>query len=97
MANDKEELVNILQSNIRKLVSLHEKQKETINVLKKANSELLEKLNRKEEEFEQLEAKFNNLKLTRALTFKNEDAQQAKLKVNSLVREIDKCIALLNR
>ena len=97
MTNDKEELVNNLQTNIKKLLSLYEKQKETINVLKHANSEISEKLSRKEEEFGKLEAKFNNLKLTKALLPKGEDAQQAKLKVTSLVREIDKCIALLNR
>jgi septation ring formation regulator EzrA len=97
MINDKEELVNILEANIKKLISLLEKEKEAGVVLKKINFELSERLNQNEEEYKKLEARFNNLKLAKTLSSKAEDGQQAKLKINSLVREIDKCIALLNQ
>jgi septation ring formation regulator EzrA len=97
MTNDKEELINHLQANIKTLINLFEKEKEASNVLRMKNSELSESLKLKDVELEKLEAKFNNLKVARTIASKNEDVQQAKIKVNSLVREIDKCIALLNR
>jgi hypothetical protein len=97
MVTDKEDLINTLQANIKKLVSLYESEKVSGNALKKINSDLLEKIKLKDEELEKLEAKCNNLKIARSVSTKGDDIQQAKMKVNSLVREIDKCIALLNR
>ena len=44
-----------------------------------------------------LEEKYNKLKISKALIVSSNDVHDAKLKVNRMVREIDKCIALLNR
>jgi hypothetical protein len=97
MTTDKEEIISNLKSNILRLRNLYEKEKETNVVLKSNNSELSAKLLQKEEETLSLETKLNTLKLAKSISGENNDMHDAKGKVNNLVREIDKCIALLNR
>jgi len=59
--------------------------------------ELTGRLRVKNQEMEVLESKFQSLKLTKTLTSSPEDIRNVKFQVNRMVREIDKCIALLNR
>jgi hypothetical protein len=96
MINDKEELINILQANIFRLKKLYEIEKEACSVIKNEKSDLSERLNTKEAECISLEAKLNTLKTAKSLSGKD-DKLEARTKVAYLVREIDKCIALLNR
>jgi hypothetical protein len=96
MINDKEELINTLQANVLRLKKLYEGEKEACAVIQSEKSDLSEKLNNKEAECISLEAKFNTLKMAKSLSGKSE-TNDAKTKVAFLVREIDKCIALLNR
>ena len=41
--------------------------------------------------------KYNKLKLAKRLLASSGDSHDAKIKINRIVREIDKCVALLNR
>lgn len=97
MITDKEEIINQLQANINVLKDLFKKEKLTCNELRIENSELSKKLNQKNFEIESLEVKLSTLKLAKSISGNNNDMHDAKLKVTNLVREIDKCIALLNR
>ena len=45
----------------------------------------------------ELEQKVNRLQLAEAFKVSSPDTKEAKQKIGKLVREIDKCIALLNR
>jgi|DewCreStandDraft_4_1066084.scaffolds.fasta_scaffold86623_2 ATP-dependent Lon protease len=96
MPDGKDELINRLQVSIEKLKLLYEKEKAAHEQLKIINSELSAKLQQKEKEIEALEVKISTLKLAKSLS-NTVDTHDAKVKVLNLVREIDKCIALLNR
>ena len=96
MTKDKEDLINTLRANILLLKNKYEKEKETLSVIQNEKSNLSQKLKNKEAECLSLEAKMNTLKMAKTLSGSN-DAFDAKSKVSYLVREIDKCIALLNR
>lgn len=65
--------------------------------LKKKNEALNLRLQEKEEKIKELESGYERIKLTGALTGGAENAQEARRKITELVREIDKCVALLNR
>lgn len=72
--------------------------------LQAANSQLLEEKTRltavireKDEVIEQLDRKVQNLVVAKSFITSSEDTHEGKLKINKIVREIDKCIALLNR
>ena len=96
MAIGKEELINKLQLDLKKLIHLFEKEKETNKELIRQHSELSKQLVSKEREIESFEVKYNTLKMARSLSG-GDDTLETKVKVSNLVREIDKCIALLNR
>jgi hypothetical protein len=96
MINDKEDLINNLQANVLRLKKLYEREKEACSVIKNEKSDLSVRLNNKEADCISLEAKLNTLKMAKSLSGKS-DTLDAKTKVGFLVREIDKCIALLNR
>ena len=87
-----------LQSKIEKLVHLHKKAKEDIA---KAEQEKLESdrvVNEKEIIIAALEEKIKVLKLAKTITIaKDNNTTDIKYRINELVREIDKSIALLNR
>ena len=59
--------------------------------------ELKGQLDGKNDEIKVLESKYQNLKLTRTMTSSPDDIKNVKHQVDNMVREIDKCIALLNR
>jgi len=73
--------------------SLRTKNKE----LKNENELLQRNLQEREEKIKQLEIKYERVKLSGALLGEGENAVEAKKKINELVREIDICVALLNR
>ncbi|OFX58052.1 MAG: hypothetical protein A2046_15585 [Bacteroidetes bacterium GWA2_30_7] len=93
---DENTLIVSLKQKINKLISLYEFKKDEITKLK---NELIEKNNQLdscENKINELELKNNQLKLAKALV-NNDEPNDAKLRINKMVREIDKCIALLNK
>ena len=86
-----------LQLRIRQVVEIYQKEKTENEQLKKKSIELEEKLKLDYNRLNDLEEKYNKLKISKALIASSNDVHDAKLKVNRMVREIDKCIALLNR
>jgi len=67
------------------------------NYLKTENELIKRNLQEKDEKIKQLETKYERVKLSGALLGEGENAAEAKKKINELVREIDRCVALLNR
>ena len=63
------------------------------NEVNKLNSEL----NIYKEKLEEIENKYNNLRLARSIADGDSDDKDVKLKLNIIIREIDNCIALLNK
>ena len=71
--------------------------------LKQENADLRNLLMQKEQEIlqleqsrKELEVQFTDLKMARTLSLYDKDIKDAKLRLSGLVREIDRCIALLN-
>ncbi len=86
-----------LKSKIQMLVSAFEKVKEENQQLQEQNAEFQSRLKQREKEIVELEERYSQLKLAKSLSSSAQDVHDAKIKVNRIVREIDKCIALLNR
>ena len=91
-----EELI-ILNRKIDELLSKYNSLRNETAELKKDNSVLNEVVHERETVIKDLEAKNERIKLTGALLGEGENAIEAKKKITELVREIDKCVALLNR
>ena len=98
MDSSKEDLIITLKSRIQKIIDLYENQKKINIELENNNKEIKDKLILLENKFSDVEEKYENLKLARAIVSPDEEeTHEARIKVNRIVREIDKCIALLNR
>jgi SMC interacting uncharacterized protein involved in chromosome segregation len=88
-------LVSEIEHKIRKLIIRHQ---ETLRQLKEQNAEIqaLRKKNQEQEKIiKDLEERIRTYKLTKTIE-KKEGAAEARERINELVREIDKCIGLLN-
>ncbi len=89
------EIVDSLQSKLDKLLSKYE-------LLQIENRQLLEKSDRLIKEIDSqknsltaLENSYESLRIANAMVGNKEDKHVTKLKINTLIREIDKCIAQL--
>ncbi len=97
MENNNEQLIVSLREKFKQIVALLEAEKEKRRSFEQKNIELEEKLKNLLQEKEKLSVQYNNLKLAKNLEGSDLNSHDAKLKVNRIVREIDKCIALLNK
>jgi phage shock protein A len=87
----------LLRRSVEALVSEHEKLRELAADLKNELSDVRKQLAEKNEEVKELQARYERAKFTGAVLGNGDDAAKARKRVNELVREIDKCIALLDR
>ena len=85
-----------MQSKVEKLIIQHNKAKEDIKQLKEENTSLQGKLTYAKVQAKELSEKNKVLKLAKSLSGKQGKSTDIKLKINELIREIDKCIAQLN-
>lgn len=90
-------IIESLKDKINTIISLYEKNKNQKEKLKSEKNDLSGQLKIKGKEIEKLRNKYETLKIVKTVLASSEDAHDAKIKVNRIVREIDKCIALLNR
>ena len=79
-----------------RLIRVNELMREENTRLYNANKQMKESLEEQIKELEELEEKYRVLKLAKSFSGDNEKSLDAKQKINEFVREIDKCIALLN-
>ncbi len=91
-----EELI-ILNRKLDELFDRYNNLKGEVTDLKNGNEVLKNMLYDREEKLKELEIKYERIKLSGALLGEGENAFEAKKKITELVREIDKCVALLNR
>jgi len=91
-----EELI-ILNRKLDELLDRYNSLKHELTDLKKGNDILKGRLQDRDEKIKELEIKYERVKLSGALLGEGENAHEAKRKITELVREIDKCVALLNR
>jgi chromosome segregation ATPase len=90
------EIIDTLENKIVKLFS-------KIQFLEKNNLELREKLtdatkiiSQQSHEIEMLKKQYETLKIANSLLGSDDNKRDTKLKINSLIREIDYCIAQLS-
>jgi predicted nucleic acid-binding Zn-ribbon protein len=87
----------ILNRKLDDLLKRYNNMKLELDELKAGHEDLINKLQERELNIKELEKKYERSKLSGALLGEGENASEAKRKITELVREIDKCVALLNR
>lgn len=94
--SDLEVLVSGIDYKVRKLTGLLERCEAEKKQLVKEQVELQELLQQQRQTIQQLEDKVLKMHMARALNGKVETGN-VKQKINQMVREIDRCLALLNK
>ena len=96
MTDEEKKLLSTFEARLRHLIYLHDE-------LKRENAELKQQLEAKDEEcqkiqadYQELEQHYTDLKNATTISLNGSDVKETKLRLSKLVREVDKCIALLN-
>lgn len=96
MTDKEKELLNTFETKLRHLIYLHDELKRENAELKQFLKIEKEKCEKVEADYKELEANYTNLKTATAISLNGSDVKETKLRLSKLVREVDKCIALLN-
>ncbi len=91
-----EELI-VLNRKLDELLNRYNNLRTEVAELKNGNEGLKAMLQDRDVKIKELEIKYERVKLSGALLGESENASEAKKKITELVREIDRCVALLNR
>ncbi|TAJ12436.1 cell division protein ZapB [Marinilabiliaceae bacterium JC017] len=91
------DLVVKLQEKVDQLIDRYNGLKAEVEMVQGENERLTEQLDKSARAYEELEGRYNNLKLSIGLVTGEYETGETKKRINQIVREIDKCIALLNR
>ena len=97
MVAEEVEILNGIREKMQSVKLQINRQHEDNEQLKKRNEDLNNKIQQKEVLINELEQQNKKLKLAKSFLAESQDVHDAKIKINRLVREIDKCIALLNK
>jgi predicted nuclease with TOPRIM domain len=97
MSADQAEILDGIRLKVRSLKDRMQEQTEENSRLKQRNEDLQQMVQQKQALIDELEHKNQQLSLVKSIMADSEDAHDARIRINRIVREIDKCIALLNR
>ena len=94
--NKAKKLLSTFETQLRHLMYLHDELKrENAGLRKLLENEKL-KNEKVQAQYDELEVNYTNLKTATAISLNGSDVKETKLRLSKLVREVDKCIALLN-
>ena len=96
MTEEEKKLLNSFETLLRHLIYLHDELKRENAELKKLLENEKLKNEKVQAQYDELEVSYTNLKTATAISLNGSDVKETKLRLSKLVREVDKCIALLN-
>ena len=91
-----ENLVESLEKAVEELIGSNAELRAKLRESEEERQSLLESLSQKDRDIEQLETKMKALKMANSLAGFGTDDKEVRKVLNEFVRDIDKCIALLN-
>lgn len=96
MTEEDKRLLNTFEGRLRNLLFLFEEQKKEIASLRHLLEEKEAAIACMESDRKELESRYANLKMARIISINDTELNDTKKRLTRLVREVEKCIALLN-
>lgn len=90
------EAIHNLEDKLKMLLTNYEFLKEENEILLQNVGKLQHQLNQNKQLIEDQKKRYDLLKIAKTIDGSNESTRETKLKINALIREIDKCIIQLN-
>ena len=91
------DIINNIEVKLGKFIAKHQQLSNEKLVLAQENNDLSDELKKKEDEISTLQDKIKLINISKSVEVSKEEVKASRLKINEYVREIDKCIALLNK
>ena len=91
------DIIDAIEIKLEKFVTQHQQIKNEKLISDKKNNTLSAELKTKEEQILDLQDKVKLMSISKSVDSSTEEVKATRLKINEYVREIDKCIALLNK
>ena len=89
------EIIDTLESRLQKLLKKIDHLEQTSSILKQELEKSTNIVQNQSQQINELKKQYESLKITNSLLGSEENKRDTKLKINSLIREIDYCIAQL--
>ena len=96
MTEEERERLSTFEAKLRYLISRYESAVEENGKLQLQLRQAEEAHEQALKEYQNLEKRYNDLKTAATMSLDGSDVRQTKLRLSNLVRDVDKCIALLN-
>jgi hypothetical protein len=93
---DQEILLTVFEVRVRDLMNICDKQKQKINELMRSLESKNKELEQAMQAIEAWKAKYDSILTARIVSISKKEMKSAKMRLSELVRDVDKCIALLN-
>jgi len=90
-------IINNIEVKVAELVDKYQRIQLQKSDLQKNNDALNKMLQEQEEQIVALKDKVKLMNISKSIDVNKEGVKETRLKINEYVREIDKCIALLNK
>ncbi len=90
------EAIHLLEDKLKNLLSNYEFLKNENEILLQNASMYQQKLTEQQQLIEGQQQQYHLLKIAKTIEGSKENTRETKLKINTLIREIDKCIIQLN-
>ena len=86
-----------LKFKVEKLINLHEQLVKQYQQLQTTNNQLTQKLEKQENQLAELTETNRVIRMAQRISGSDQNTRDIKLKINEYIREIDRCIGLINR
>ncbi len=86
-----------LKFKVEKLINLHEQLSKQHDQLQITNNQLTQKLEKQENQIAELTETNRVIRMAQRISGSDQNTRDIKLKINEYIREIDRCIGLINR
>lgn len=96
MTEDHKRLLAVFEVRVLDLMGFCNQQKQKINELEESLIEKDNELKQAIKTIEELNAKYDNMLMAHIISTNEKEMKSARTRLSRLVREVDKCIALLN-
>jgi len=96
MTDGDKKLLSILEARVQQLMFLHDELCKQNESLQQRLDTLTQEQEDLKQKYQDLENNYTDLKQARIINIRNADVDETKQRLSKLVREIDKCLNLLN-
>ena len=91
------DIINNIEVKLGKFIAKHQQVNNEKLILEQENNSLSTELKKNKQDLSVLQEKIKLMNISKSVEVSKEEVKASRLKINEYVREIDKCIALLNK